>query len=295
MLNLYYKGWVHHKNKNGLDLVRNSNLANIYVLNCGKDGIIFSFDNFDINIIENNEKVIIGPHIEFFKMIELCKNYKGSKKVYVNTLSEWQRKLFLKYSPNPYIEYVNLPFPVDIYKFVPSDIRTNNTIMIYYKDVNEIYLKTILTYISQHEILKNFSIKIFIYGQYNEDEYLDFVKNCTFGIWIGRHESQGFALQEALSSGCPPFVYDILSMKDEYSIFEKKFTYLNIDMDLEATTAPYFDERCGMICKISETEIDKKLDMFYCNVKNNKYDPREYILENLTVNNFVNNVKNIFN
>lgn len=186
-----------------------------------------------------------------------------------------------------------MPFPVDVNKFIPSGIRNNNTIMIYYKDVNDVYLKIILTYISQHEILKNFSIKIFVYGNYNENEYLDFVKNCTFGIWIGRHESQGFALQEALSSGCPLFVYDILSMKDEYNIFEKKFTYLNIDMDLEATAVPYFDERCGMVCKINEIEIDKKLDMFYCNVRNMIYNPREYILENLTFDNFVNNLKNI--
>jgi len=293
-LKLFYKGWVHHKNKNGLDLVKETNLANVTEWKSEKDGIIFLFDNFDENIINNYDKVIIGPHIDFFQMSELCKNYKGNKKVYINTLSEWCKKLFLKYSPNPLIEYITLPFPVDINKFVPSIERKKDTIMIYYKNTDSRYLKLILHYISQHDILKHFGINLFKYGNYNENDYLNCIKGCTFGIWIGRHESQGFALQEALSSGCPLFVFDVLSMKDEYNINENKFTYKNIEIDLEATTAPYFDEKCGMICKINENKIDEKLDLFYNYVKNDKYNPREYVLENLTVNNFIDNVKRIF-
>lgn len=293
-LNIYCKGWIHHKNKNGLIFLNNYKLINLYDWRGENDGIILCFDDFDINIIENYKNVIIGPHIDFFKMLKLCKNYNGNKKVYVNTLSEWVKKLFIKYAPNPLINYINLPFPVDVDRFAPSIERKTNTIMIYYKDIDVSYLNLILHYISQHEILKTFGIKLFVYGQYNEDDYLNFIKECTLGFWLGRHESQGFALQEALSSGCPLFVFDILSMKDEYNINEKSFTYIHSNMDLEATAVPYFDENCGMICKINEINIDKKIDTFYNNVKNNKYNPRKYILETLNSDNFINNIKRLF-
>jgi len=294
-LKIYTNGWMHHKNKNGLDIVNNSNKAKIYNWNYENDGIIILSSNFDKNVINNYDKVIIGPHIDFFELIRLCKEYNG-KKVYINTLSEWNKNLFLKHALNPSIEYICVPFPVDINKFKPLENRKKNKIVIYYKDVEISYLQFILNCISKHEILKTFGISLIIYGFYNENDYLENISDCTFGIWIGRHESQGFALEEALSTGCPLFVFDILSMKDEYNIREKKFQYEHITMDLEATSVPYFDERCGMICKIneSENEVNNKLNLFYENVKNNKYNPREYVVENLYVDNFINNINKLF-
>lgn len=293
-LKIYTNGWIHHKNKIALDIVNSSNKAKIYNWNYEDDGVIVLFSNFDKNVINNYNNVIVGPHIELFELIKLCKNYNG-KKVYFNTLSEWVRKICLKYAYNALIEYVCIPFPIDIEKFKPSETeRKKNKIVIYYKDVNSIYLHSVLNCISQHEILKTFCVKLIIYGQYNENDYLENIKDCTFAIWLGRHESQGIGLQEALSTGCPLFVFDILSMKDEYNIREQRYPYLHVDMELEATAVPYFDERCGMVCKINENELSEKLNIFYENVKNNKYNPREYILENLNVDTFINNINKLF-
>lgn len=295
-LKIYTNGWIHHKNKIALDIVNSSNKAKIHNWNYENDGVVILFSNFDKNVINNYDNVIIGPHIEFFELIKICKEYNG-KKVYVNTLSEWNRKLYLKHAYNPSIEYVCIPFPIDIDKFKPSETeRKKNKIVIYYKDVNSKYLQLILNCISQHEILKTFGISLIIYGHYNENDYLEHIRDCTFAIWIGRHESQGIGLQEALSTGCPLFVFDILSMKDEYNMREKRYPYQYIDMELEATAVPYFDERCGIICKINEpeNEICEKLNIFYENVKNNKYNPREYVVENLHVDTFINNINKLF-
>ena len=30
--------------------------------------------------------------------------------------------------------------------------------------------------------------KVFVYGNYEENDYLDWIKESKFGIWIGRHE-----------------------------------------------------------------------------------------------------------
>ena len=40
------------------------------------------------------------------------------------------------------------------------------------------------------------------------------LKQARFCIWIGRHESQGFAFQECLASNVPILVWDVQSMKD---------------------------------------------------------------------------------
>jgi hypothetical protein len=88
---------------------------------------------------------------------------------------------------------------------------------------------------------------------------------------LGRHESQGFALEEALSCNVPLFVWDVTSMNQEYGQ-----NYNNIP----ATCIPYWDERCGEVF-YNFNEINDKFMFFMSNL--HTYEPRQYILENLTI------------
>jgi len=134
--------------------------------------------------------------------------------------------------------------------------------------------------------------KIFVYGSYSEQEYLDYVSKSLFGIWVGSHESQGFAFQEALSCNCPLFVFDVKSMKDE--CFGDFYPWKNREISnnvLEATSASYWDDSCGI--KINDyNNIEVEFNNFINNFNN--YKPRNFILNNLIVNIFINNLKNIF-
>jgi hypothetical protein len=272
---IYTKGWCHHKNIIGLQLLQNINMQ-VSEWNGQNNGLIMLLDSMDINVINNYNKVIIGPHYEFFKHIELLNNYNGEKKIYCNVLSDWLCVLIRKIIRNEKIHFLALPFPVDIEKFTPT-IKTD-TYFIYFKNVHSSRLNKVIECLKQ--INTTLSCKMFIYGKYNESEYLDWVKSSKFGIWVGCHESQGFALQEALSCDCPLFVYDINSLKDE-CVGDVRYPWENFNGECIATSASYFDDSCGMIYKDSEN-MEEKLKIFLYNVNSIKYNPRNYIINNLS-------------
>ena len=129
---------------------------------------------------------------------------------------------------------------------------------------------------------RNLDYNIFVYEQrYNEENYINCLQQSKYGIWVGRHESQGFALEEALSCNVPLFVWDVVSINQEEGCNYP---------DIPATTIPYWDERCGE----SFTDIkniDEKFDIFLS--KLNEYKPREYVIENLSVEKCTKNLERI--
>jgi glycosyltransferase involved in cell wall biosynthesis len=124
---------------------------------------------------------------------------------------------------------------------------------------------------------KGITYKTIIYGKYKEEEYIDILNKVQFGIWIGSHESQGFALEEALSMNVPLLVFDVKSLNDEIN-GEGNRSYMEYsDYNLSATSCPYWDKRCGIrFTHISE--FDECLE----SIRKNSYSPRQYILETLS-------------
>jgi hypothetical protein len=159
------------------------------------------------------------------------------------------------------------PFPVEVKKFCPIQHNEKNEVFIYFKSRNpkELeYVKQLLNY-------KNVTYKIFDYvKKYNEEDYLKCLQNAKYGIIIGRHESQGFAIEEALSCNVPLLVWEVKYMSQEYG-----YNY----PDIPATVIPYWDDRCGEYFYNKE-----ELETTYSNFLNKleSYKPREYILENLS-------------
>jgi hypothetical protein len=114
--------------------------------------------------------------------------------------------------------------------------------------------------------------RLFSYDdRYDETEYINCLQNAKYGIWVGRHESQGFALEETLSCNVPLLVWDVLSMNQEWGP-----NYA----DIPATTIPYWDGRCGEIFYKRE-HFDYAYKVFMS--KLHDFRPREYILSNLTM------------
>jgi hypothetical protein len=116
------------------------------------------------------------------------------------------------------------------------------------------------------------SYKIFSYLQkYSENDYLNFLQKSKFGIWIGRHESQGFALEEALSCNIPLLIWDVTSMNQEEGYHYPEY---------KCTSIPYWDHRCGEVF-YNDFEFISTFQKFYNKI--HTYSPREYILQNLTI------------
>ena len=111
------------------------------------------------------------------------------------------------------------------------------------------------------------SAVVFEYGHYDDVSLLKAAQRSKFAILLTNTESQGYAYMQLLSTNLPCLVFDkdVLVSRDG-------------SQSWPATSAPYFDDRCGKIVKdISADEISSFLDMGSC------WSPRDYILENHTI------------
>ena len=168
------------------------------------------------------------------------------------------------------LNMVSCPFGVDTTVFNETkSMKNRERIFIYYKSRHPEELAFMEKLLISNGIL----YKVFNYNtRYDENEYLDYLKESKFGIWLGRHESQGFALEEALSCNVPLLVWNVKSMNQEYG---QRYP------DVPATAIPYWDDRCGEYF-YDMNDIQEKLQKFFNNIQ--IYRPREFIIEKLSMN-----------
>lgn len=214
-------------------------------------------------------KFIFGPHFSVFPDNQLNR-IKGTHVVY-NQLSDWVVNVWKSCKICDDLRLVKIPFGIDTDVFCSNIITGNRTtVFVYFKDRHPAELKTVCDFLST----RNIQYKIFSYkNRYREEDYIEFLKKSKYGIWVGRHESQGFALQEALSCNVPLLVWNVTSMNQEYGS-----RYNNIP----ATTTPYWDDRCGEHF-YNETELHAKFELFQDNISKNLYNPREFIVDTLSM------------
>jgi hypothetical protein len=262
-------GGMHFKNKIGLELLL-SELNIDY-----KYGNFNDINNYDIiyspstpiNVdLYPHKKFLFGPHISIFpdnRLLVIKNSFKNA--IYIQP-SEWVSTFWTKLNTNVNLDIKYFPFSVQINKFKPENI-SKTEVFIYYKRRKLSELNLVTKFLDN----KNIKYNIFNYlKKYNEDDYLKFLKKSRYGIIIGAHESQGFAIEEALSCNVPLLVWNSKSMnQEEGSNFP----------DIECTSIPYWDNRCGEFFHI-EQEFEKTYNKFINNIEN--YNPREYILENLS-------------
>ena len=191
-------------------------------------------------------------------------------------LSNWVINLWTieyNYKTLPVIDYA---FPVDTIKFTPTD-QPKEKVFVYFKRRNPAELEFVCQFLRS----KNIDFITFDYGSYNEIEYINILNQARYGIWIGTHESQGFAVEEALFMNVPLLVWNARYMKQEHgSSYDKIKTY--------CTTTPYWDDRCGIHFYTKE-ELNESYDNFIN--KLSKFNPRQYILENLSLEHRANALK----
>ncbi len=255
----YYTKTPHHKNIEGLklmfdDLLISNKINDIKKFNYN---LIIINDTFLKINFPQTIKVIYGPQCFVFPDKKISNiNY--------NSLSSWNKEIMENI--NNKNKYFTLPFAININKFKPLQFPIFKfDCIVYYKNRNPNILKNIL-----NKLKCNY--KIFEYGKYNEEDYLYTLQHSKFMIVIDAHESQGFALQEAMSSGLPLLVLDIDTMNDEWNSNHPKY---------KSTSVPYFDSSCGIILKPSEYNL---FEIKYNFMINNFhfFNPRLYIENNLS-------------
>jgi len=231
-------------------------------------------------------KILYGPHHFIFPEGVLCgpRNEEWSKRCVYTTLADWNLSVFHEFAPQSVIPFAPLCFGINpAIEDVKSYPKTLDC-LIYFKRRDPMYLEKMEYNLKQ----KGLTYTVFRYGSYHNSTYINTLKQVKFCIWIGTHESQGFAFQECLASNVPILVWDVTSMMDEYNSYKEYIGKKN----LFATTTTQWSSQCGEKI-LREYEIPTALDNIQENLE--KYTPRKYILSKVSDEVTINRLLNYFN
>jgi hypothetical protein len=263
-------GSFHHKNMIGLKLLLDTIK---YEYTFGNNNEINNFDIIYSPITPINssqyptKKFIFGPHFSVFPDNRLFYiNNTNNNSIYIQP-SKWAANTWINFNVENIIPVKIFPFPVEVKKFCPNQNNKKNEVFIYFKRRKPEELE----YVKQFLNNKNITYKIFDYvKKYDEEDYLKCLQNAKYGIIIDAHESQGFAIEEALSCNVPLLVWNTSVMSQEHGS-----NYPNIP----CSSIAYWDENCGEYFYNKE-EFETTYNNFLNKLEG--YSPRTYIIENLS-------------
>ena len=163
---------------------------------------------------------------------------------------------------------------IDTEVFAPND-QKKGQVLVYVKQRSEADIIVVTE--ALHALQESY--RIIRYGSYQEENYRKALGTAKAVIWIGRSESQGIAMMEALAMDIPVLVWDISSFGEWEGCGHDIFTHAELDFK-KATAAPYFDAQCGEIVHTA-TQLEERLPTFFANL--GMYTPRNYIVANHTL------------
>lgn len=217
-------------------------------------------------------KVVIGPNL-FVKPAQIPKNLNLSRAVYLQP-SRWTDDFWKAFGFTSCPTEV-WPAGIDTNEFVFSSLA-KKYILIYFKQRSQVELEFIKKELQSRKL----EYKVITYPKYSEKEYKKLLAEARYCIWLGRHESQGIALEEALSCNVPMVVCDINHIGDWTAPIKEMAQFTEKENKFIATSAEYFDVSCGV--KINQlTEFSSALDSMEKRLM--QFRPREYILQNLSL------------
>jgi hypothetical protein len=123
---------------------------------------------------------------------------------------------------------------------------------------------------------KGLKVEAIRYGYYKEEDFQALVKRSRAMLFLCEHETQGFAYLQTLASGLPILAWERGGFWKDPAYYPDKVQFAGV------SAVPYWDERCGLKFKDAE-DFPCKLDEFWEKLLGGEFAPREYVLENLTL------------
>jgi glycosyltransferase involved in cell wall biosynthesis len=274
--------YIHHKNKIGFILMcQEKNIE--YVISKSHadfdkdwDLVFIPSEYVDPRYFPNAKAIMYGPHSFIFVDGVWRKNILTfPSNCFYNVLCNWVKDLQEEFGGLSMVTKP-IPFAVDVEKFKPRDQPKQYDCFVYFKQRHTDDLQYVTSILKK----KNLTYDVIVYGKYKEEDYINTLHSSKFGIWIGRHESQGFAVEEALSCNVPLLVFDCTSMFQEYNE-KNEICYKNElgRYSLKGTAIPYWDDTCG-ISFTKQEEFTSNLDRML--LEYTTFQPREYIKKTLS-------------
>jgi hypothetical protein len=188
---------------------------------------------------------------------------------------EWMRKMFEPYYGKSVTAW---PVGIDTQYWKPLGVSKDIDLLIYDKIrwQHDTYERDLLTPICHLLYKRKMKVEQIRYGFYKPEELYQKVQRAKAVIFLCEHETQGLAYQQMLSTNVPIFAWERGGYWQDPLYYPDKVQFR------EVSSVPYWDERCGM--KFSDlVDFNEKFEGFWQNIEAGCYMPREYILENLTL------------
>lgn len=242
--------------------------------------ILIAYDKFiNPDRVPKNIKIIYGPGFFTFPEGEIVGplRYDLVGRCAFNTLSEWNKNIHIDMATTLQVPIECFPFGVETDYYYPENVEKEYDCILYVKSRPPELVSYTQTLLEE----KGLKFKVFKYGSYNGNDYLHTLKRSKFMVVLDAHESQGFALQEAMSCNVPLVVLDIESMYDEMTNGQT-YTYSREKYEpyqLIATSLPYWSDECGMRI-VEKEELSTTIDKMYKIY--DTFTPRDYVLRTLS-------------
>ena len=190
--------------------------------------------------------------------------------------------------PGPWMETMCNPFwgdavdawavGIDTERWGPTQLEKHVDTLLYDKvrwkhdEFEESLIAPIRSWLreSGHSLLE------FRYGSYRENDFHAALRRCRAMVFLCEHETQGIAYQQALSCGVPILAWDRGGYWEDPSYYPHKVKFQPV------SSVPYWDERCGKKFSDAAAFLDA-WSSFWEEVQAQRFRPRDYILENLTL------------
>lgn len=278
---LLVDAYIHHKNK--LSIQHMARVANArLVVSANPNHFTDAYDLVFVpstcipaSAFPRARRIVYGPHNFVFiqePWISSSRLFDG-RCVYT-LLSQWVVDMEATIAPLC-LPGKPIPFSVDTDLFRPdASVPKEYDCFVYVKQRHPSIVQSVI----QQLTMRGLRFIIVTYGSYREEDYIRILKSSKFGVWIGRHESQGYALEEALSCDCPLIVLDATTMFDYYDNGrEINYNHLRGKLELKSTAIPYWSDKCGIRIEHPH-ELPAALDA----ITTRTFSPREYIVETLS-------------
>jgi hypothetical protein len=153
---------------------------------------------------------------------------------------------------------------------------------------HEHYERELISPIQSYLESQSFTVATIRYGSYKEEDFRSILDRCKAMIFLCEHETQGIAYQQALSCDVPILAWERGGFWQDPSYFPHKVEFAPV------SSVPYWNDHCGIKFK-DMSDFFSKLDEFIAEMNSNKFAPRDYILENLTLEKCAQDYVNILN
>ena len=207
--------------------------------------------------------------------INFFEKYPNVKKMLVP--GDWMKDMFKPYYGNKVMTW---PVGIDTEKWHPQlkahDLTTDFLIYDKVRWQHDYFQKELISPIISTLKANGLTFDTIQYGSYNHQELTEKIAKAKAVIFLCEHETQGLAYQQMLATGTPVLAWDRGGFWQDPNYYPDRVKYEPV------SSVPYWDENCGLKFK-DKTDFPSVLKKFLLKQNKNEFDPRSFILKNLTL------------